>query len=105
MAHRHAWRHPARQLAAAFAGGLVARSLFSELGGDEAGAEADGGSEGDASFDCGEPGVFSDEWIDRITGLENVMARAPDGREMFEVVRFHSQGSCVIPPGGVQCSS
>src|SRR5947209_11137682 len=23
-------------------------------------------------FDCGEPGVFSGEWIDRITGLENV---------------------------------
>ena len=33
-------------------------------------------------FDCGEPGVFSGEWIDRIIGLENVtvevvMARAP----------------------------
>jgi catechol 2,3-dioxygenase-like lactoylglutathione lyase family enzyme len=46
-------------------------------------------------FDCGEPGVFSGEWIDRIIGLENVtveivMARAPDGTDMFEVVRFHS---------------
>jgi catechol 2,3-dioxygenase-like lactoylglutathione lyase family enzyme len=46
-------------------------------------------------FDCGEPGVFSGEWIDRIIGLENVtvevvMARAPDGSDMFEVVRFHS---------------
>jgi hypothetical protein len=46
-------------------------------------------------FDCGEPGVFSGAWIDRIIGLENVtvetvMARAPDGRDMFEVVRFHS---------------
>ena len=46
-------------------------------------------------FDCGEPGVFSREWIDRIIGLENVtvevvMARAPDGSDMFEVVRFHS---------------
>jgi hypothetical protein len=35
-------------------------------------------------LDCGEPGVFSGEWIDRIIGLENVtveivMARAPDG--------------------------
>jgi hypothetical protein len=39
--------------------------------------------------------VFSGEWIDRIIGLENVtvetvMARAPDGSDMFEVVRFHS---------------
>jgi catechol 2,3-dioxygenase-like lactoylglutathione lyase family enzyme len=46
-------------------------------------------------FDCGEPGMFSGEWIDRIIGLENVtvetvMARAPDGSDMFEVVRFHS---------------
>jgi catechol 2,3-dioxygenase-like lactoylglutathione lyase family enzyme len=45
-------------------------------------------------FDC-EPGVFSGEWIDRIIGLENVtvevvMARAPDGSDMFELVRFHS---------------
>ena len=33
-------------------------------------------------FDCGEPGMFSGEWIDRIIGLESVtvetvMARAP----------------------------
>src|SRR3977135_76331 len=46
-------------------------------------------------FDCGEPGTFSGEWIDRIIGLENVtvelvMARTPDGSDMFEVVRFHS---------------
>jgi catechol 2,3-dioxygenase-like lactoylglutathione lyase family enzyme len=46
-------------------------------------------------FDCGEPGVFSGEWIDRIIGLEKVtvetvMARAPDGRAIFEVVRFRS---------------
>ena len=46
-------------------------------------------------FDCGEPGVFSGEWINRIIGLENVtvevvMARAPDGTDVFEVVRFHS---------------
>ena len=52
-------------------------------------------------FDCGEPGVFSGEWIDRIIGLENVtvevvMARAPDGSEMFEVVRFHSRVPVVL---------
>ena len=46
-------------------------------------------------FDCSEPGLFSGEWIDRIIGLENVtvevvMARAPDGSDVFEVVRFHS---------------
>jgi catechol 2,3-dioxygenase-like lactoylglutathione lyase family enzyme len=46
-------------------------------------------------FDCGKPGVFSGDWIDRIIGLKNVtvevvMARGPDGRDMFEVVRFHS---------------
>src|SRR3954464_5825851 len=46
-------------------------------------------------FDCGEPGVFSGEWIDRIIGLEDVtvetvMARAPDGSDIFEVVRFDS---------------
>jgi catechol 2,3-dioxygenase-like lactoylglutathione lyase family enzyme len=46
-------------------------------------------------FDCGEPAVLSGEWIDRIIGLENVtvevaMARAPDGTDMFELVRFHS---------------
>ena len=39
--------------------------------------------------------MFSGEWIDRIIGLENVtvevvIARAPDGSDMFEVVRFHS---------------
>jgi len=46
-------------------------------------------------FDCGEPAVFSGEWIGRIIGLEDVtvevvMARAPDGGDVFEVVRFHS---------------
>ncbi len=44
---------------------------------------------------CGKPGVFSGEWIDRIVGLEDVtvevvMARAPDGSDVFEVVRFRS---------------
>jgi catechol 2,3-dioxygenase-like lactoylglutathione lyase family enzyme len=42
-----------------------------------------------------EPAAYSGEWIDRIIGLENakvevVMGRAPDGNDMFEVVRFHS---------------
>ncbi len=46
-------------------------------------------------LDCGQPGVFSGEWIGRIIGLEDVtveivMARAPDGSDLFEVVRFHS---------------
>ena len=46
-------------------------------------------------FECGEPGVFGGEWIDRIIGLddvtvETVMVRAPDGSDMFEVVRFRS---------------
>src|SRR3954452_22333751 len=46
-------------------------------------------------LDCGKPGVFSGEWIDRIIGLENVtvelvMARAPDGSDKFEVGRFES---------------
>jgi catechol 2,3-dioxygenase-like lactoylglutathione lyase family enzyme len=50
-------------------------------------------------FDCGRPGVFGGEWIDRIIGLENVtvevvMARGPDGSDIFEVVRFQS------PPAG-----
>jgi hypothetical protein len=39
--------------------------------------------------------MLSGEWIDRIIGLENVrvevvMARAPNGTDMFEVVGFHS---------------
>ena len=46
-------------------------------------------------LDCGEPAVYSGGWIDRIIGLESVtvevvMARAPDGSDVFEVVRFHS---------------
>jgi catechol 2,3-dioxygenase-like lactoylglutathione lyase family enzyme len=46
-------------------------------------------------FDCDEPTVYSGDWIDRIIGLENVtvevvMASAPDGSDVFEVVRFHS---------------
>ncbi len=50
-------------------------------------------------FECSKPGVFSGEWIDRIIGLQDatvevVMARGPDGGDMFEVVRFLS------PPAG-----
>ncbi len=46
-------------------------------------------------FDCDEPAVYSGEWIDRIIALENatvevVMARGPDGSDLFEVVRFRS---------------
>ena len=46
-------------------------------------------------FHCGKPSVFSGEWIGRIIGLEDVtvevtMARGPDGRDVFEVVRFQS---------------
>src|SRR3954449_2232210 len=54
-------------------------------------------------FDCGEPGVFSGEWIGRIIGLENVtvevvMAPATDGADMFEVVRFHSPSAGAQEP-------
>jgi catechol 2,3-dioxygenase-like lactoylglutathione lyase family enzyme len=59
----------------------------------------------------GEPGVFSGEWIDRIIVRENVtveivtveivMARAPDGSDTFEVVRFHSPSAVAqeLAPG------
>src|SRR5437868_13587770 len=54
-------------------------------------------------FDCGEPGVFSGQWIDRIIGLENVtveivMARAPDGSDILEVARFHSPSARAHEP-------
>src|SRR6478609_8684304 len=54
-------------------------------------------------FDCSEPGVSSGEWIGRIIGLENVtvevvMARAPDGTDMFEVVRFQSPSAGAQEP-------
>ncbi len=52
-------------------------------------------------FDCGKPSSFGGEWIDRIIGLEGaevevVMARGPDGTDVFEVVRFQS------PPAAAQ---
>jgi catechol 2,3-dioxygenase-like lactoylglutathione lyase family enzyme len=54
-------------------------------------------------FDCGKPGVFSGEWIDRIIGLENatvevVMARGRDGSDVFEVVRFQSPSAGAQEP-------
>ena len=46
-------------------------------------------------FDCSEPAVFSGEWIGQIIGLddvkvETVMARGPDGGDVFEVIRFRT---------------
>ena len=55
-------------------------------------------------FDCGEPGVHSGEWIDRIVGLddvtvETVMVRGHDGSDMFEVVRFETPFAGAREPG------
>ena len=46
-------------------------------------------------FGCSRPAVHGGEWIDRIIGLDDVtvevvMARGPDGSDIFEVVRFRS---------------
>jgi catechol 2,3-dioxygenase-like lactoylglutathione lyase family enzyme len=54
-------------------------------------------------LDCGEPGVFGGEWIDRIIGLEDttvetVMVRAPDGSDVFEVVRFRAPAAGAQEP-------
>src|SRR3954470_24407861 len=54
-------------------------------------------------FDCGEPGVFSGEWIDRIIGLEEVtvevvMARGPDGGDMLEVLRSRAPAAGAAEP-------
>ena len=54
-------------------------------------------------FECSKPAVHSGEWIDRIIGLENatvevVMARGPDGSDIFEVVRFHSPAAGAEEP-------
>jgi catechol 2,3-dioxygenase-like lactoylglutathione lyase family enzyme len=54
-------------------------------------------------LDCGEPGAFSGDWIDRIIGLEGsavevVMVRAPDGSDIFEVVRFQSPSAAAQEP-------
>jgi catechol 2,3-dioxygenase-like lactoylglutathione lyase family enzyme len=54
-------------------------------------------------LDCGKPGVFSGEWIDRIIGLENatveiVIVRLPDGGDVFEVVRFQSPSAAAQEP-------
>jgi catechol 2,3-dioxygenase-like lactoylglutathione lyase family enzyme len=54
-------------------------------------------------LNCGEPGTFGGEWIDRIIGLENVtvevvMVRAPDGTDVLEVVRFQSPSASAQEP-------
>jgi catechol 2,3-dioxygenase-like lactoylglutathione lyase family enzyme len=54
-------------------------------------------------FDCDTPAVYSGERIDRKIGLENatvevVMARGPDGRDLFEVVRFESPSAGTQEP-------
>ncbi len=54
-------------------------------------------------FDCSKPSVFDGDWIDRIIGLEDarvevVMARGPDGSDVFEVVRFHSPAAAAHEP-------
>ena len=54
-------------------------------------------------LDCGKPALLSGEWIDRIIGLENVtvelvMARAAEGTDVFEVVRFRSPSAGVREP-------
>jgi catechol 2,3-dioxygenase-like lactoylglutathione lyase family enzyme len=54
-------------------------------------------------LDCGMPGTHGGEWIDRIIGLENVtvevvMARTPDGGDVFEVVRFQSPSAGAQEP-------
>jgi catechol 2,3-dioxygenase-like lactoylglutathione lyase family enzyme len=54
-------------------------------------------------FDCGKPGVFSGDWIDRIIGLDDasvelVMVRAPDGSDVFEVVRFETPAAGAQEP-------
>src|SRR4051794_12591051 len=54
-------------------------------------------------FDCGTPGTFGGEWIDRIIGLEDVtvevvMARGPDGSDVFGGVRFPSPSAVAEEP-------
>jgi len=54
-------------------------------------------------LDCGEPAKHSGDWIGRIIGLEDVtvevvIARAPDGTDVFEVVRFDSPSAGAQEP-------
>jgi catechol 2,3-dioxygenase-like lactoylglutathione lyase family enzyme len=54
-------------------------------------------------FDCGKPGTFGGEWIGRVIGLDDVtvevvMARGPDGTDVFELVRFHSPSAGAQEP-------
>jgi catechol 2,3-dioxygenase-like lactoylglutathione lyase family enzyme len=46
-------------------------------------------------FDCGKPARYRGDWIERIIGIEDpevevVMVQGPDGKDVFEVVRFQS---------------
>ena len=54
-------------------------------------------------LDCSTPAVHGGEWIDRIIGLDDVtvevvMARGPDGSDIFEVVRFRSPSAGAQEP-------
>jgi catechol 2,3-dioxygenase-like lactoylglutathione lyase family enzyme len=54
-------------------------------------------------LDCHGPGIHSGEWIDRIIGLDDatvevVMARGPDGSDIFEVVHFRSPSAGAEEP-------
>jgi catechol 2,3-dioxygenase-like lactoylglutathione lyase family enzyme len=54
-------------------------------------------------FECGKPAVFGGDWIGRIIGLDDVtvelvMARGPDGSDVFEVVRFQSPSAGAHEP-------
>lgn len=57
-------------------------------------------------LECGEPMTIEDRWVDRIIALpdarvEIVMAKAPDGTGMIELVKFHSPPG-EAEPGGAQ---
>ena len=46
-------------------------------------------------LECGAPGVYAGDWIDRIVGLDGTeielaMVRVPDGQDVMEVVCFRS---------------
>jgi catechol 2,3-dioxygenase-like lactoylglutathione lyase family enzyme len=57
---------------------------------------------------CSEPATYGGEWIERIVGIsdpqvEVVMAQAPDGDDVFELVRFVSPRGA--PPAGVPAAN
>jgi hypothetical protein len=49
-------------------------------------------------FDCGKPGVFSGEWIDRIIGLENVTVEVVMARAPTAATCSRSSASSRLPP-------